>query len=112
MESDRRCERQEKGALEELMRERIRTTIESLVDEEREAALGAARSQRVGLVRTGYRHGERARTLTSSLGQPPSPCRGPGSRAKMAAGAGGAAESFRAISAAPSESTRRSSECT
>ena len=40
VESDRRCERQEKGALEELMRERIRTTIESLVDEEREGRAG------------------------------------------------------------------------
>jgi transposase-like protein len=59
---------QGKGALEELMRERIRAMIEAIVDEELEAALGAARSERVGPVRTGYRHGKRARTLTTSLG--------------------------------------------
>ena len=68
MESDSRSGEQGKGALEELMRERIRATIESLVDEELKGALGAARSQRVGPVRTGYRHGKRARTLTTSLG--------------------------------------------
>jgi putative transposase len=68
MESDSRSEGQGKGALEELMRERIRSTIESIVDEELEAALGAARSQRVGQVRVGYRHGKRTRTLTTSLG--------------------------------------------
>jgi putative transposase len=50
------------------MRERIRATIETIVDEELEAALGAARSQRVGPVRAGYRHGKRTRTLTTSLG--------------------------------------------
>jgi len=52
-----------KGALEELMRERIRGTIETIVEEELEAALGAARSARAGTNRTGYRHGKRARTL-------------------------------------------------
>jgi transposase-like protein len=50
------------------MRERIRATIESLVDEELAAALGATRSQRVGAVRAGYRHGKRERTLSTSLG--------------------------------------------
>jgi len=50
------------------MRERIRATIETIIDEELEAALGAARSQRVGSVRAGYRHGKRERTLTTSLG--------------------------------------------
>jgi transposase-like protein len=50
------------------MRERIRATIETIVEEELEGALGAARSQRVGSVRVGYRHGKRARTLTTSLG--------------------------------------------
>ena len=50
------------------MRERIRTTIESIVEEELEAALGAARSKRSGPVRVGYRHGKRSRTLTTSLG--------------------------------------------
>ena len=46
MERDSRVGWQGKGALEELMRERIRATIETIVDEELEAALGAARSQR------------------------------------------------------------------
>jgi putative transposase len=50
------------------MRERIRVTIESIVDEELEAALGAAPSERVGPVRAGYRQGKRLRTLTTSLG--------------------------------------------
>jgi putative transposase len=68
MEMDSRSGRQGKGALEELMRERIRATIETIVEEELEGALGAARSQRVGSVRVGYRHGKRARTLTTSLG--------------------------------------------
>jgi transposase-like protein len=67
MESDSRSAGPGKGALEELMRERIRVTIEGILDEELEAALGAARSQRVGLIRTGYRHGKRARTLATSL---------------------------------------------
>jgi len=68
MESDNRSERQAKGALEELLRERIRSTIESIVEEELVAALGAAPSQRSGPVRVGYRHGKRSRTLTTSLG--------------------------------------------
>jgi putative transposase len=50
------------------MRERIRATIEAIVDEELKGALGAAPSQRVGAVRGGYRHGKRLRTLTISLG--------------------------------------------
>ena len=68
MESDSSSGWQGKGALEELLRERIRTTIESIVDEELEASLGAARWQRSGPVRAGYRHGKRSRTLTTSLG--------------------------------------------
>jgi putative transposase len=68
MESDSSSGWQGKGALEELMRERIRTTIESIIEEELMAALGAARSQRSAPVRVGYRHGKRARTLTTSLG--------------------------------------------
>jgi putative transposase len=68
MEIDSRSGWQGKGALEELMRERIRATIETIVEEELEGALGAARSQRVGSIRVGYRHGKRARTLTTSLG--------------------------------------------
>ena len=54
--------------LEALMRERIRATIEALVEEELTIALGATRSARVGGPRQGYRHGTRPRTLTTSLG--------------------------------------------
>ena len=68
METDSRRGCPGKGALEELMRERIRAMIEAIVDEELTAALGAVRSARVGAGRTGYRHGKRARTLTTSLG--------------------------------------------
>jgi putative transposase len=68
MESDSSSGWQGKGTLEELMRERIRSTIEAIIDEELVAALGAARSQRRGPVRVGYRHGKRERTLTASLG--------------------------------------------
>ena len=68
MESDSRSGGPGEGALEEVMRERIRVTIESIVAEELESALGAAPSERVGTVRAGYRHGKRARTLTTSLG--------------------------------------------
>jgi len=48
--------------------ERIRDTIEMVVEQELEAALGAALSARVGETRQGYRHGTRERTLTTSLG--------------------------------------------
>jgi transposase-like protein len=41
--------------------------IKAIVKEELEATLGAGRSQRVGAVRTGYRHGARERQLTTSL---------------------------------------------
>ena len=68
METDSRSGGQGKGTLEDLLRERIRATIETLVEEELEGALGAARSQRVGSMRAGYRHGKRARRLTTSLG--------------------------------------------
>ncbi len=68
METDSSRGRQGKGALEELLRERIRTTIEGIIEEELVAALGAARSERCGPVRGGYRHGKRERTLTTSLG--------------------------------------------
>src|SRR6202045_4176198 len=68
MESDSRSLVGGEGTLEELMRERIRATIEAIVDEELKGALGAAPSQRVGSVRAGYRHGKRLRTLTTSLG--------------------------------------------
>lgn len=57
-----------RDAIERVMRERIRETIEHLVAEELDAALGAAKSARVGAARVGYRHGIRPRTLTTSLG--------------------------------------------
>jgi transposase-like protein len=54
--------------IEHVIRDRVRATIETIVEEELEAALGAARSVRVGEHRCGYRHGTRPRTLTTSLG--------------------------------------------
>jgi transposase-like protein len=54
--------------IEARMRERIRETIQALVDEELDAVLGAEKSARVGEARQGYRHGARERTLTTSLG--------------------------------------------
>jgi transposase-like protein len=45
-------------------------TIEAIVEEELEEALGATRSQRVGANRTGYRHGKRPRTLSSTSARP------------------------------------------
>jgi len=68
METDSRSGWQEKGTLEDLLRERIRATIEAIIEEELEAALGARRSERAGAMRAGYRHGKRARRLTTSLG--------------------------------------------
>lgn len=53
--------------IERVMRERVRAMLEKIVAEELEAALGAAPSVRVG-ERSGYRHGTRPRTLTTSLG--------------------------------------------
>jgi putative transposase len=50
------------------MRDRIRATIEEIVEEELAAALGAGRSSRVE-ERRGYRHGTRERTLTTTLGR-------------------------------------------
>jgi putative transposase len=55
--------------IEAEIRDRIRGIIESIVEEELEAMLGAGRSQRVGEARTGYRHGARERQLTTSLGK-------------------------------------------
>jgi transposase-like protein len=54
-------------SIEGVMRERIRATIELLVNEELDAALGASRSVR-SAERRGYRHGTRERTLSTSLG--------------------------------------------
>jgi putative transposase len=55
-------------SIEARMRTRVRETIEAIVEEELEAALGAEKSARVGTTRQGYRHGTRERTLTTSLG--------------------------------------------
>jgi hypothetical protein len=68
MQMDSRSRWQGKGSLEELMRERIRGTIELIVEQELQEAIGAASSERVGEQRAGYRHGHRARTLSTSLG--------------------------------------------
>src|SRR5260370_25926285 len=54
--------------LETIIRRRARGLIDAIVEEELEAALGAAPSARVGPARQGYRHGTRERTLTTSLG--------------------------------------------
>jgi transposase-like protein len=68
MERDSRSGWQGKGSLEELMRERIRGTIELIVEQELEAVIGVVSSQRIGDKRAGYRHGHRGRTLSTSLG--------------------------------------------
>jgi putative transposase len=58
----------EPTSLETIIRRRARGLIDAIVEEELEAALGAAPSARVGIERQGYRHGTRERTLTTSLG--------------------------------------------
>ena len=58
----------DRDSIEQAMRLRIRDTIEALVKEELDAALGAPKSARVGEQRQGYRHGTRERTVTTSLG--------------------------------------------
>ena len=54
--------------LEAAIRERVRDTIEAVLEEELEAASGAEPSARVGEQRRGYRHGSRRRVLTTSVG--------------------------------------------
>src|SRR2546421_3103734 len=58
----------EATSLETIIRRRARGLIDAIVEEELDAALGAASSARVGPTRQGYRHGTRERTLTTSLG--------------------------------------------
>jgi transposase-like protein len=70
--------------IEEMMRERVRATIEAIVQEELEVALRAKRGARVGEQRGGYRHGGRERRLTTSLG--PTPLRVPRARLQRAEG--------------------------
>lgn len=67
-EAVRQAEAYGPDTIEGRMRMRIRDTIEAIVEEELEAALGAEKSARVGVARQGYRHGSRERTLTTSLG--------------------------------------------
>jgi transposase-like protein len=55
--------------IEAEIREWVRGMIEAIIEEELNSALGAGRSQRVGVARTGYRHGTRERQLTTSLGR-------------------------------------------
>jgi putative transposase len=75
MERDSRKAIEEEGfgwgpdTIEAEIRGRIRGMIEAIVEEELETTLGAGRSQRVGAVRVGYRHGARERQLTTSLGK-------------------------------------------
>jgi len=71
--------------IEAEMRRRVRQTIEAIVKEELEAALGAGKSARVGDERSGYRHGSRERTLTTSLG--PATIRMPRARIRRVDGA-------------------------
>jgi len=71
--------------IEAEMRRRVRETIEAIVKEELEAALGAGKSARVGDERSGYRHGSRERTLTTSLG--PATIRMPRARIRRVDGA-------------------------
>jgi len=75
----------EAPTLETLIRQRARGLIDAIVEEELEAALGAASSARVGSVRQGYRHGTRERTLTTSLG--PTTVAMPRARVRTAEGA-------------------------
>jgi transposase-like protein len=74
----------DRDSIEQAMRRRIRDTIEALVKEELDAALGAATSARAGEQRQGYRHGTRERTLTTSLG--PATFAMPRARIQLAAG--------------------------
>ena len=71
--------------IEAEMRRRVRETIEAIVKEEFEAALGAGKSARVGDERSGCRHGSRERTLTTSLG--PATIRMPRARIRRVDGA-------------------------
>jgi putative transposase len=75
MERDSRKAVEEEGfawgpdTIEAEIRGRVRGMIEAIIEAELDWALGAGRSQRVGAVRTGYRHGARERQLTTSLGK-------------------------------------------
>jgi putative transposase len=72
------------AALEGLIRQRVRETIEAVLEEELTVVLGARRSDRVGATRRGYRHGTRERVLTTSVG--PTTLTVPRARLRTAAG--------------------------
>lgn len=76
---------EEATTLETLIRRRARGLVDAIVEEELEAALGAAESARVGPARQDYRHGTRERTLTTSLG--PTAFAMPRARVRTAEGA-------------------------
>jgi transposase-like protein len=66
--SERKDQIGDPDRLEVGIRERVRTWIEAIVQEELAEVLGAGNSVRVGDARRGYRHGLRDRTLTTSVG--------------------------------------------
>jgi transposase-like protein len=76
---------EEATTLETLIRWRARGLIDAIVEQELEAAPGAAESARIGPARQGYRHGTRERTLTTSLG--PTTFTMPRARVRTAEGA-------------------------
>ena len=69
METDSGSGWQGRGALEDFLRERIRATIKTIIEEELEAALGAAKSQRVGTTTITMPRG-RASKKSSKLAPP------------------------------------------
>lgn len=98
------------AALEDLIRQRVRATIEAVLEEELTAALGAGRSDCVGATRHGDRHGTRERVLTTSVG--PTTLTVPRARLRTAAARpSGRAPWCRGISVAPRKSMKRSWAC-
>src|SRR5438132_8220000 len=83
--SDEGARADEVTSLETIIRQRARGLIDAIIEEELDAALGAASSVRVGSARQGYRHGTRERTLTTSPG--PTTYALPRARVKTAEGA-------------------------
>jgi len=68
VEGGKEIVRFDRETIEREIRDRMRCIIEDVVEAEIEEALGAKRSERVGEQRRGYRHGNRKRTLTTSVG--------------------------------------------
>ena len=72
MESDNSSWSKVEGRFQELMRERIRAIIETIIDEETlRAAQGAAPPQRIGSIPAGYRDWKRANAGDESCSRPP-----------------------------------------